>query len=81
MLTGLLELVVEVSLDGLAEGSKLLLVFRLNIGQSNSSGSLLVNEGTKTSLTLDDGIGDSHLTAESRKPDDQLEIKDSIRHT
>lgn len=33
---------------------------------------LLVDNGTQTSLALDDGVRDTHLTAESRKEDNQL---------
>ena len=33
---------------------------------------LLVDNGTETSLALDDGVGDTHLAAESGKEDNQL---------
>ena len=33
---------------------------------------LLVDDGTETSLALDDGVGDAHLAAERRKEDDEL---------
>jgi hypothetical protein len=33
---------------------------------------LLVDDGTETSLALDDGIGDTHLAAESGEEDNQL---------
>lgn len=72
MLTGLVELVVEVSLDSLAETGKLLLVLGLDLSEGNSGGSLLVDEGTEASLALDDGIWDAHLAAESGEPDNQL---------
>lgn len=34
---------------------------------------LLVDDGTETGLALDDGVGDTHLAAESRKEDDKLD--------
>lgn len=78
MLAGLVELVVEVSLDSLAEAGKLLLVLRLDLSKGNSSSSLLVDEGTEAGLALDDGIWDAHLAAESGEPDNQLQGKTGV---
>lgn len=65
-------LVVVVGLDGLDEGSEVLLVFGGNVTESDSGGGLLVDEGTETRLALDDAIGDTHFTAESGQPDNQF---------
>ena len=67
------ELVVEVGLDGLDEGSEVLLVFGGNVTEGNSGGGLLVDEGTQTSLTLDNAVRDSHLATEGREPDNQFD--------
>lgn len=67
-----LVLVVVGSLDGTDEGSELVLVLRLDFGQSKGGGGLLVNDGTETSLRLDNTVWDTHLAAKSGKPDDNL---------
>jgi hypothetical protein len=43
-----------------------------------SSSYLLVDNGTETSLALDNGIGDTHLAAESGKEDNQLNGVDVV---
>ncbi len=65
-------LVVVVCLDGRHEGSEIVLVFGLDIGQSDSGGSLLVNKSSETRLGLDDAIGDTHLAAEGGQPEDEF---------
>jgi len=37
-----------------------------------------VDDGTETSLALDDGVGDAHLAAERRKEDDELNGVDVV---
>lgn len=72
MLADLIILVIKVNLDGLDKRSQLLLVLRTNLSNGNSGGGLLVDQGTKASLALDNAVGDAHLAAESREPDNQL---------
>ncbi|OZJ05331.1 hypothetical protein BZG36_01596, partial [Bifiguratus adelaidae] len=62
-------LVVEVGLDGGNDGGKSLLVLGLDISESNGGSSLLANDGSKTSLALDNAVWHTHLTAKSGKPD------------
>jgi len=44
-----------------------LVVFLLDFSESNTGGSLLVDELSESCLSLDEGIGDSLLSAESRQ--------------
>jgi len=70
------ELVVtiqEVGLDGINNLSKIGLVILVDGSESQSSGSLLANNLSKTSLALDNGIRHLHLAAESGKPDDNFQ--------
>ena len=70
--TDILPLLGEVGVDSRDNGSQLSLIGLRDFGQSKSSGSLLVDECTETSLTLDNTVRDTHLTAESREPENQL---------
>lgn len=72
VLAHLISLLIVVGLDTGNEGSKLLLVLRLDLSDGNAGGSLLVDQSSETALALDDGEGDSHLAAESGHPDNQL---------
>lgn len=72
MAAGLLVLVGVALLDGREELGELSLVLGANLGESKDSSGLLVDNGTETSLALDNGIGDTHLAAESGKEDNQL---------
>jgi hypothetical protein len=59
-------------LDGLDQLGQLSLVLRSNLGQSKNSSGLLVDDRAESGLPLDDGIRDTHLSAESGDEDDQL---------
>jgi hypothetical protein len=63
--TVLLKLVIVVSLDGRNNRGKLRLISVLDFSEGNGGGSLLVNKSSKTSLALDNAVGDIHLAAES----------------
>lgn len=70
--TVILELLKVVSVDGGDEGGETRLVLITDLGEGNGGGGLLVDEGTETRLALDNAVGDTHLAAESRKPEDEL---------
>jgi hypothetical protein len=70
--TDILPLLGEVGVDSRDNGSQLSLISLRDFGQGKSSGSLLVDKCTETSLTLDNTVRDTHLTAESREPENQL---------
>lgn len=57
--------VVELSSEVLGEGLEILVVFLSHISNSNASSGLLVDKLTESCLTLDEGIGDTLLSAES----------------
>lgn len=76
--TVLVELVGEVSLGGADEGSELSLVLAVDLLESDNSGSLLVDDRAETSLALDNDVRDTHLPAESRKEDDELDGVDIV---
>ena len=65
--------IIEGRSDSSGDGSQGGLVFSADFSQSNHSSSLLANQGTKTSLTLDNTVRDIHVAAESRQPDHQLD--------
>ena len=69
----LVVLVGEVGLRCADEGRKLALVLALDVLEGEDGGGLLVNERTKTSLALHDDIGNTHLAAQGRKEDDELD--------
>jgi hypothetical protein len=64
-----LEVAVVDSGDELRE---LGLVLSADLGESEDSSGLLVDDGTETGLALDDNVGDTHLAAEGGEEDDQL---------
>ena len=68
-----LGVVVKHSHASLSNLLKFLLITRLNTSQAHTSGSLLINKLSKTTLVLDDTVGDTHLLAESRKVHDELD--------
>lgn len=74
----LLVLVGVARLDGLDEGGELVLVLRLDLGEGEDSGSLLVDDCAETGLALDDGVWDTHLAAEGREEDNQLNGVDIV---
>lgn len=55
------------------EVGKVLLVLGIDINDSESSSSLLVDHLAETSLALDDDVRDTLLTAESGEPADELD--------
>ena len=69
---GLLVLVGVTLLDGGEELGELSLVLGADLGQGQNGGGLLVDNCTETGLTLDNGVRDTHLAAESGKEDNQL---------
>ena len=68
----------QVGLRGADESSELALVLALDILQGKDSGSLLVHDRTETGLALDDHVGYTHLSAESREEDDKLNGVDIV---
>ena len=54
------------------------MVLRLDVLESENSSSLAVNDRSKTSLALDDDIGDTHLAAEGGEEDDELDGVDIV---
>ena len=72
MSLGLLVFLSVTLLDSLDQLGELGLVLRSDLGQSNDGGSLLVHKSTESGLALDDGVWDTHLSAESWEEDDQL---------
>jgi hypothetical protein len=76
--TVLLELLVVVGLDGRDNGSELRLVSILDLSEGNSGSSLLVDESSETSLTLDNAVRDIHLAAESGQVEDEFNGIDII---
>lgn len=75
---GLLVLVSVALLDGREELGELGLVLGADLGQSQNGGGLLVDNGTQTSLALDNGVRDTHLAAESGQEDNQLNGVDVV---
>lgn len=75
----LLELGVVSLADCADQLAQLVLVFLLDLSQSNNSGSLLMNNGSESGLALDDGIWHTHLSAESWEVDDELDWVNIVR--
>lgn len=69
---------IQVSLSGAHEGGKLALVLALNVLESKDGGGLLMHDRAETGLALDDNVRDTHLAAESRKEDDELDGVDIV---
>lgn len=74
------EFIVEALLNGLDEGSELSAVLSTDIraNEGDSGGGLLADDLSKTGLSLDDGVGDSLLAAESGEPEDELDGVDVV---
>lgn len=68
-----LNVLVELSMEGLSQLLQLGLIILVDLGQGNDGGGLEVSQGTQTSLSLDNGEWDVHLSAKGRKPEDQLD--------
>jgi len=70
----------QVGLGGRDEGSEVALVLRANLLESDDSSSLLVNDSTETSLALHNNVGHSHLAAERREVDNELDGVNIVRN-
>lgn len=68
----LIGLLSKVGVDGGNQSSQRLLVLGIDASQSQSGSSLLVDNGTQTRLALNNAVWNSHLAAQSRKPDNKL---------
>jgi len=71
--------VSEVSLGSANESGKLALVFALNILEGDNGSCLLVHNRAQTSLALHNNIRHTHLAAESRDEDNELNGVDVVR--
>ena len=69
---------IQVSLGGGDEGSQLALILAVDILEGDDSGGLLVNDRAKTSLALDNDVGDTHLATEGGEEDDELDGVDVV---
>lgn len=78
VVSGRFVLLSVVDLDGRDELGELSLVLRLDFTESENGSSLATDDGTETSLALDDSVGDTHLAAESGEEDDELDRVDII---
>jgi len=63
---------LQVGLGGGDNGSKFLLVLALDILESEDGSSLLVDDGAETGFGLDDDVWDTHLAAQGRDKNDEL---------
>jgi len=70
--TLILVLVREVGLCSTDDGGQLALVLTLDVLNGQGSSSLLVDNGAEAGLALDNEVGDTHLSAEGWKVDNQL---------
>ena len=68
----------QVCLGGTDDGGQLALVLALDILDSQNGGSLLVNNGAETGFAFDNDVGNTHLSAEGRKVDDQFNRVDIV---
>ncbi|KAH3659830.1 hypothetical protein OGATHE_005875 [Ogataea polymorpha] len=74
----LLVLFDEVSVDGGNELGQSSLVLWSNVDQGSNSTGFLVNKGSQSSLTLDDSVWNTHLSAQSWQEDNQLDWIDIV---
>lgn len=72
--------VVELSLEVLGEEFQILVVFLSNVSQSNASSGLLVNKFTESCLSLNEGEGDTLLSAESWEECHQFNWVNIVSH-
>jgi len=73
------DVVVELSAEVLAQGLELGLVLLLDGSDGAARGGLLVDDGTQSALALDDAVRDILLAAQSGQPADQLNGVDIVR--
>ena len=64
---------VQVGLGGADKGGEFTLVLALDVLDNKDSSGLLVDDRAETSLALDDDVGDTHLAAESREENNELD--------
>ena len=67
-----------VSVASVLATSESSLILRIDTGQADAGGSLLVDESTELSLTSNDGVSDTHLVAESGEPHNKFEGIDVV---
>jgi len=67
-----------VDLDSRDQLGEFSLVLGLDLSESENRGSLATDDGTETGLTLDNGVRDTHLAAESGKEDDEFDRVDIV---
>lgn len=78
MTSDLVAPVVVVGLDGLDELVEVGAVSGVDLGQGEGRAGLAAHQPTQARFALHDAVGDSHLTAESRQEQHQLEKYDAI---
>lgn len=71
-------LVGVVGLDRRDELGELRLVLGADVTEREDRRRLAADNGTETGLALDDGVGDTHLAAQGRKEDDELDRVDVV---
>ena len=62
----------QVGLSSADDGGQFALVLALDILNGQDGGSLLVDDSAKAGLALDDDVGNTHLPAEGREVNNQL---------
>lgn len=72
--------VIELSAEVLGQELEIGVVLLAHLSQSNAGSGLLVDELTKACLALDEGIGDTLLSAESGKEGEELSGVDVVGH-
>ena len=78
MVAGRFVLLGVVDLDRRDQLCEFSLVLGLDLSESENRGSLATDDGTETSLTLDDGVRDTHLAAKGGKEDDEFDRVDIV---
>ncbi len=71
---------IELGAEVLGEELKVLVVFLADFGDGNTGSGGLVDEFAEACLTLDESVGDTLLSAESRKEDEELEGVNIVSH-
>lgn len=71
---------VELSAEVLGQELEILVVLLADFGQRDAGCGLGVNELSEACLALDEGIGDSLLSAESRQENEELDGVDVVGH-
>lgn len=71
--TPISEIYSQVGLRSADKGSELTLILALHVLEREDSSSLLVHDSAKTSLALNDNVGDTHLAAKGREEDNELD--------